>query len=374
MSKPELSILMPTHNRDSFTSALCSVMEIFQDQLQSGFAEIIVGDNSTPMKHNWAEVYVQGLKDSIERTQQPVSLTYLNNKKVPQFLNFSRMIDATRGRFVLVVEDDDTLLGGKGSAHDFLFSNENTWKLLTSRDCGAISYRWVDYEGTNGINFGPRPKVSQAIVHHMSTSYEGKHFPEIWNGSYQIGCSYIRTDLLKKAIKEWFFERYTENDTSIRGYRKSIDGSNDEALYVLSIWAVPTVYINLPGVIIGKNGDNASWGNPALSLYSSRSYIDDIGIYRYYPLNSPSFREDIQVWTEAMKSIVLRELQTMFDFQLEAKDVFDSSQLQSIEEKVAARCREDYESEKGSAGARKLAEDLTQAYINTLRASKTRSR
>jgi hypothetical protein len=64
----------------------------------------------------------------------------------------------------------------------------------------------------------------------------------------------------------------------------------------------------------------------------------------------------------------------MFDFQLEAKDVFDSSQLQSIEEKVAARCREDYESEKGSAGARKLAEDLTQAYINTLRASKTRSR
>lgn len=332
MSKPELSILMPTHNRETFQNALDSVRAVFSCELKSGFAEIIVGDNSS--------LTYEAVKTISKRDKK---ITYLDNRGEMQYTNFLEMLDFARGNYVLIVEDDDVLKEGEDSAHAFIMSN---WKTLTSNDSAAISYPWVKVQRVNvenqeklRVHIRPQNDSHEPVLFLLEEMIQ---FPTMWNGSYQIGCSYIKTSRLRSAAYHWFYTwnlgednkgRIFSPEAIKRAYSKDIDGSNDEALYILSIWSQPTVYVNLPGLVIGEQGDNSSWGNPPMSLYSSRSYINEL--CDWWKCMYPNVEVDtVNAWRAKMEGVVLRELQTLFDFELKPNNIFNSDELHIIESNV----------------------------------------
>jgi glycosyltransferase involved in cell wall biosynthesis len=98
MSRPEFSVLLPTRNRVSLLAeAIGSVRaQNFEDW------EIIVSDNAS----------IEDVRGLIERIGDPRIVYLRSEKALPVTDNWNRAVDAARGRWVVMLGDDDGLVPG----------------------------------------------------------------------------------------------------------------------------------------------------------------------------------------------------------------------------------------------------------------------
>ena len=98
MSRPEFSVLLPTRNRSSL---LAEAIETVRAQSFADW-EIIVSDNAS----------IDDVKGLIEGIADPRIVYLRSDKALPVTENWNRAVDAARGRWVVMLGDDDGLVPG----------------------------------------------------------------------------------------------------------------------------------------------------------------------------------------------------------------------------------------------------------------------
>lgn len=98
MSKPEFSVLLPTRNR---LSLLAEAIETVRAQSFTDW-EIIVSDNAS----------MEDVKGLVEGIADPRIVYLRSEESLPVTENWNRAVDAARGRWVVMLGDDDGLVPG----------------------------------------------------------------------------------------------------------------------------------------------------------------------------------------------------------------------------------------------------------------------
>lgn len=273
---PKLTIIIPTCNRQHLiANCITSAIDIFGEN-----AQYVVGDSS---KKNILS-YILPFKNFVKY----ISLQHLNGN---MYEIYNSLLNSVKTEYVLILEDDDVLINKK--------FHLSALKQLDQYD--MLSFAAIDIHDNKYLCDVDTSSIANMIVS--------------WNGEYQFGTTYFKTNLLKLAFKKWFSD-----------YSHAFIYSSDEALAIISMANAHKIHFHNSniGMKIGINNDNLSWNNLQFSIYSTYSYITDIA-------NIVKLDKDTLI---KYRQIQLLELQTMTDKKLTMQNIFLSTYLMRLHYKV----------------------------------------
>ena len=277
--KDDISIIVPTHSRPNLLNdSLSSARKIFGDGV-----DIIVGGNCNE--------YQQQNKD----VSQKYNCKYLNlveyEANIPQI--YLNMLYEAKSKIILPLDDDDMLTNRK--LHYLA-------KKIAIRNNALVSFNTCQYENSQYL---------LNINRYIDTNDINK-LPILWNGQFQTGLMYYNREILIEAIKKW--------KTSIN----VLDMSHDEC-WAMICMSIQQRYVHIPsiGLIVRKNSSQSVMKK--FAMFSSRRYIDEMA-------NMLHLSETTKIiW----KSIQLRELRQICEYNVDANDVFSHTKFAEIEKMIS---------------------------------------
>lgn len=272
----DLTIIIPTYNRNKlFERCLLSAISIFKDKVN-----YIIGNSG-----------IDNIKNIITSKFYNYNILYLNLSKYEcnMYMIYKNLLDKVTTKYVLILEDDDMLVNQQ--------FHLNILKQIHQ-------YDFITFASTDNKN---------SYMTNIFYTDDWQNIPILWNGEYQFGMSYFKTQLLKEAFNIWF----------INELNKFVYSSDEALALIIASKTKKIKHFNEIGLVIGIQNDNLSWNNLPFSLYSTYSYINDIQ-------KILNIRKDV---IKKYKNIQLIELQTMTNKKL-SYSIYTNKYVKYIQENV----------------------------------------
>lgn len=314
----DLTVLVLTCNRPNYVkNAIASVEEVF-----GGDVKTILVVNDISSKFNRQEDFEEKYTKNFKSAKLNLDIIDARNQIMTQAI--AAALSCVTTSYVLVLEDDDVLINGENH-------RKIAQELNSNCEYGMIGFNHmcIQYSDTGKMNIRVLPDRRDAEFDSVDGFFA---FPDFWNGHFQFGSAYFRTEALQSAFNDWF----TQDDF----YYRAFDTSNDEALALWVSLHTKTKFCDFTGYSLGQQGDNLSWGKDAffLTMYSARTYLFALAEHAKAVIETPEYckkftQEDINQWGDKMIAVILRELQSMTDeYEVTTEMVFENYCSHGIED------------------------------------------
>lgn len=283
MKNDLLTIVVPTYNRYHLLhNCIKSIRSIYED------VKIIIGDSSDQLNEN--------LKTQFDDNVEVLDLSAYRGDI---YMIFTTLIKTVKTKYVLIVEDDDTLINKE--THNIILKKLDNVGVLTFANQVNIHGNTIQYL-TDKFEFNDN------TIHDI---------PSFWNGNFQFGSTYFNTELLARCFDRWI----------LKDRVRTFDGSIDESITLLAIYeSRKYIHVNKVGLDIGVQNDNVSWNNLMMTLYSSSNYIKELRT----ELN------ETYEWQRKYEDIQLKEIQTMCS-SITKTDLYDNTFYTNLKMHIASQ-------------------------------------